>query len=129
MNSNGMKQKPHIFEDNRDRPLLDAAEIKAAMQQLDGKNKTVVAITFENLDSLTVEMKNDGRYICYITEAQSFYSLKTQNRLEVKKADAVPGGPWVNGTPDYVTFGEALQAAEYYAEHGAQDPTLEWEEQ
>jgi hypothetical protein len=123
------------YIDNRaevaEQEYCEAAQVVSAIENMNGKDCTLVVFSMDEGTVFSVGGGNDNRYVVFIAVAtdKAFFMLNDPSKRESECVDLIVGGQ--RGSYPIgrcVEKASALQAALYFCRFGTQDPSLNWQE-
>jgi hypothetical protein len=121
-----------ISEDSVEYECSSLELVVTAINNLNGRNKTLVYLLADGEKSFSVGGGNDGRYVAFLTIGvdDEFYNLVDLKQPDGLEMDVVTGGQRGTFAPKQVVGLETvLEAARQFALDGSMARSLAWEKQ
>ncbi len=118
-----------VISKDKEYKCISIDQIIAAIDKLNGENKTLIELIIDDDNFLTLAGGNEGRYICYITQNGSIYNLINTDYIRNDKTVLIVAG---GQQGDFsarlcVKYDQTTKAAISYYQNGQKDPDLFWE--
>jgi Immunity protein Imm1 len=102
-------------------------DIRAAIERLDGRQRTLVTLSAEGDAHLAIGGGQYNQYVVYATSDNVKFSTLMSADQSHSKVLLFIGGQEGDYQKDIVVdFDGALAAAKFFADHGRTDPSLQW---